>query len=95
MPQTEQIEVAGGWEAYAAMWGCDPCYDRAPRLPGDGYLFYNFGVEGRDPEFLKKFLPAIDRTLEEVKGRGVLDEEDTADIENLEALKEEVLRRLE
>ena len=47
----------------AAQWGCDPVYDKPPRLPGDGYRFYNFNVDYRDPEFLKEFLPAIDRTL--------------------------------
>ena len=56
-------------EDYAALWGCDPCYDHAPRLPGDGYLFYNFAVEGNDKGFLAKFLPAVLRTIEEVKGR--------------------------
>ena len=52
-------------EDYAALYGCDPCYDRSPRLPGDGYLFYNFGVEGYDKSFLEKFIPAIDRTIAE------------------------------
>jgi len=50
-------------EEYAAWWGCDPCYDHSPRLPGDGYLFYNFNVEGHQPEFLRKFIPAIERTI--------------------------------
>ena len=50
-------------EEYAALYGCDPCYDKAPRLPGDGYMFYNFAVE-QDPDFLRKFIPAIERTIE-------------------------------
>jgi len=50
-------------EEYAAFWGADPVYDKPPREPGDGYLFYNFAEEGHDPEFLRKFIPAIDRTL--------------------------------
>ena len=43
--------------------------DHAPRLPGDGYLFYNFAVEGKDKAFLAKFLPAIKRTIREVRHR--------------------------
>lgn len=48
-------------EEYASYWGCDPVYDRFPRQHGDGYLFYNFAVE-QEPEFLRKFIPAIERT---------------------------------
>jgi hypothetical protein len=59
---------------FAALWGCDPCYDREPRMPGDGYLFYNFAVEKDDPEFLRKFIPALERTIEG----------STDDIENLQ-----------
>lgn len=55
---------------YAALWGCDPCYDRSPRIPGDGYLFYNYSVEGKDPAFCTKFIPAIDRTIAERRQRG-------------------------
>lgn len=73
-------------EEYAALYGCDPCFDEAPRLPGDGYLFYNFAVEKNDPEFLKKFLPAIDRTIQE-PGRTRVDKADLrklrAHVENL------------
>ena len=86
-PETDEIE------AYAALWGCDPCYDRAPRLPGDGYLFYNFAVEGNDPAFLAKFLPAIGRTIQEVEQRKD-DPEQAADLENLRILKDEVKERL-
>lgn len=68
-------------EEYAAYWGCDPCYDREPRQHGDGYLFYNFGVE-QDPEFLRKFLPAIDRTIACVEREGG-SEEDQADLQDL------------
>lgn len=52
-------------EEYAGFWGCDPCYDREPRKPGDGYLFYNFGssIQKRTVEFLTDFLGAIDRTI--------------------------------
>jgi hypothetical protein len=50
-------------EEYAAQWGCDPCYDRSPRNFGDGNLFYNFAVERDNPHFLKKFIPAIERTI--------------------------------
>lgn len=85
------------FEDYAARWGCDPCYDRAPRLPGDGYQFYNFGVEGNDKVFLKKFLPAIERTILEVKQRTPEPHEVKErlwDIEELEELRDEVARRL-
>jgi len=52
-------------EAYAAQWGCDPVYDKPPRQPGDGYLFYNFGSEKqkRSPEWLDQFIAAIERTI--------------------------------
>jgi hypothetical protein len=52
-------------EEFAAQWGCDPVYDKSPRLPGDGYLFYNFGSEKqeRTPEFLTSFAAAIQRTI--------------------------------
>lgn len=50
-------------EEYAAQWGCDPVYDRSPNEKGDGYKFYNFNVLGNDPEFLKTFIPAIERTI--------------------------------
>ncbi len=46
-----------------AMWGCDPCYDLPPRKKGDGYLFYNYAIEGDDPKFLQKFIPAVKRTI--------------------------------
>lgn len=48
---------------YLAQWGCDPCYDKAPRLPGDGYHFYNYGPERTNPEYLAKLLPALIRQL--------------------------------
>ena len=88
-----EIEESGGIEGYAALWGCDSCYDRAPRLPGDGYLFYNFAVEGNDPAFLGKFLPAVDRTIQEVEQR-TADPERATDLENLQTLKNEVWKRL-
>ena len=74
-------------EEYAALWGCDPCYDHAPRLPGDGYLFYNFAVEGENAEFLGRFLPAVERLLTKKD----LEQKDK---ERLWELKAEVRRRL-
>jgi hypothetical protein len=77
------------FEEYAAWWGCDPCYDSAPRQRGDGYLFYNFNVEGSDVEFLKKFVGAIERTI---KG---LDKRRKKDRRELEELLDEVNTRIE
>lgn len=74
------------FEDYAAQWGCDPVYDKAPRIRGDGYMFYNFAVEGQDHCFLLRFMFAIDRTI-----AGTEDEQDKAD---LEELNNEVKRRL-
>lgn len=99
----EEMEMDFG--SYAAMWGCDPCYDHKPRLPGDGYLFYNFAVEGKDRAFLAKFLPAIKRTILQVLKRTVktnpkesadyeTEDERQRDIEELTELKMEVKRRL-
>jgi hypothetical protein len=55
-------------EEFAAMWGCDPAYDKAPRNPGDGYLFYNFGskLQQRDHIWLLGFAGAILRTMKGV-----------------------------
>lgn len=77
------------FEEYAALWGCDPCYDREPRKPGDGYRFYNFAVE-QDPDSLREFLPAISRTISCVRQEGG-SEEDIADLEDLAAYVEELL----
>ena len=68
------------YEEYAAQWGCDPQYDRAPREPGDGYLFYNFGSERqeRTPEFLTNFAAAIQRTI-----AGCNDQQDRDDLGEL------------
>ena len=80
-------------EEYATFWGCDPCYDRFPRIAGDGYRFYNFmGKERVTPEFLEYFIGAIDRTIEQVKMRTILDpihgrEEQEDDIQGLSELK--------
>ena len=71
-----------GPEDYAALWGCDPVYDRPPRERGDGYLFYNFAVEKNDPDFLQKFIPAIKRTIECVEVEGT-SEEDLVDLKDL------------
>ena len=74
-------------EAYAAMWGCDGSYDRLPRQPGDGALFYNFGSshQARTVDWLGRFLAAIDRTLLEVLGSP--DHFQSYDIEDLGALR--------
>jgi len=76
-------------EEYAAMWGCDPQYDRAPRQPGDGYLFYNFGSERqkRTKAWLTEFLGAIDRTIAEVETR---DEPRDNDLDELRQLRNHV-----
>jgi hypothetical protein len=83
------------FEGYAALWGCDPVYERSPLEYGDGYMFYNFAVEGYDHGFLRKFLPAIDRQIRLVEieqSKGL--REKNRDKEDLELLKEEVQRRL-
>ena len=69
-------------EEYAAMWGGDPDYMRAPNLPGDGYMFYNFAVEQGDPEFLRKFIPVIERTIQ-FCGQERYEPEEIADLEEL------------
>lgn len=84
-----------GFEGFAALWGCDPCYDHPPRLRGDGYHFYNFAVEGEDLGFLKTFLPAVERTILEVNQSNRFNkEEKEKNLENLEWLKREVERRI-
>ncbi len=60
---TAPIKNHAYYTEYAATWGCDPVYDHAPNEKGDGYLFYNFNVEGYNPEFRAKFIPAIERTI--------------------------------
>jgi len=72
-------------EEFAAQWGGDPVYMRAPNLPGDGYLFYNFSVEQDDPNFLRQFIPAIERTIQFVEqnpNRFPPANEDAADLED-------------
>jgi hypothetical protein len=83
-----------GPEEYAALWGCDPVYDRPPREAGDGYLFYNFAVERDDPDFLRKFIPAIERTIECVEVEGT-SEEDMGDLEDLLDYVKELLVEVE
>jgi hypothetical protein len=59
-------------EDYAAMWGCDPAYDKEPRKRGDGYLFYNYGGDPmfqKFPKSLLDFIGAIDRTLKTAAGK--------------------------
>jgi hypothetical protein len=46
---------AYGYAEYAALWG-----DGSSR---DGCMFYNFAEQGNDAEFLRYFIPAIDRLL--------------------------------
>jgi hypothetical protein len=72
-------------EEFAAQWGADPVYMKAPNLPGDGYLFYNFSVEQDDPDFLRQFIPAIERTIQFVElnpDRFPPANEDAADLED-------------
>lgn len=57
------VENPVGADEYTSWWGCDPQYDRSPRERGDGYLFYNFSQEKHSSIFLKKFIPAIKRTI--------------------------------
>jgi hypothetical protein len=78
-------------EEYAALWGCDPQYDRPPRQRGDGYLFYNYAVEQDDPEFLRRFLGAIGRTVE---GLDPNDTDHETNKHNLEALREYMQEQL-
>lgn len=80
------------WSNMAAQWGCDPVYDKPPRNPGDGYLFYNFSVEGYDKPFLRKFIPAIERTLAAVQQDP--DKHEAGSAKELEGLKRECLSRL-
>lgn len=68
-------------EEFAAQWGADPMYVKAPNLPGDGYLFYNFSVEQNDPQFLREFVPAIQRTIQFATQAGYT-EEDQEDLED-------------
>jgi hypothetical protein len=49
---------------FAARWGGDPTYLKAPNEPNDGYLFYNYAVEKADPAFIAHFIPAVERMIE-------------------------------
>lgn len=79
-------------EEYAALWGCDPAYDRAPRQRGDGYKFYNYSVEQDDPDFLREFIPAIDRTIQCVESNP--DNYEAHDLDDLHALRDHVESQL-
>ena len=71
-------------EEFSAQWGADPVYMKAPNLPGDGYLFYNFSVEQDDPDFLRQFIPAIERTIQFVEqnpNRFPPEDEDAVDLQ--------------
>lgn len=76
-------------EEYASFWGADPCYDKPPRNRGDGYLFYNFAIEGYDPSFLEKFIPVIDRTIMTV----LHDEHEQDELQKLKRICEERLEQ--
>lgn len=63
--QTNQPAPRPDFE-YAASWGCDPSYDKAPNELGDGDLWYQYG-HGQNSvtlSFLEKFIPAVGRTIE-------------------------------
>jgi L-alanine-DL-glutamate epimerase-like enolase superfamily enzyme len=79
-------------DEYAALWGCDPVYDQWPRQRGDGYKFYNYSVQQDDPEFLRQFIPAIDRTIKSVEMNP--DVHEPHDVEDLLALRDHVEDRL-
>lgn len=61
--EEETVSIAD----YLNYWGCDPCYDKAPRNPGDGYIFYNYSIECNDQEYLEKLVSAIQRQLKDRK----------------------------
>lgn len=84
-------------EEYAALWGCDGSYDRAPNQPGDGALFYNFNVAGGWPidqriDFYERFLPAIERTAQSVADNP--EYHSPSDVADLMRLHDEVHERL-
>lgn len=85
--QEPDFVTAGCADELAAMWGCDPCYDSPPNLPGDGYKFYNFSVEKSDAEFLRDFAPAIERTIKSVELRRQADPQMFSD-DDVEDLKD-------
>lgn len=87
MENSEITEM--GFEAYAAMWGCDPAYTRTPQLPGDGYLFCYFSAGEPNLAFLQMFLPAIQRTIAMCE-----QEKRPEDARELKFLAEEVRRRI-
>ena len=94
--QTKSELILGKYipEEYAAMFGCDPCFDRAPRLPGDGYKFYNYGSEKQEitNEWLGSFIGAIDRTIRELQCQSRLSRiSNDDDVEGLEQLKRHVI----
>lgn len=72
-------------EAYAALWGCDACYDH-PDHRGDGAMFYNFSSENqkRTSTYLLRFHMAIRRQIDVVKAN--LHVFEPLDVEGLEAL---------
>lgn len=91
-PAQEPSLLTGTWSAeeYAAMWGCDPCYDTPPRQANDGYMFYNFAVEGHNYDFLTAFLGAIDRTIQ-----GVIDPKDIPELEELKHIVEDRIKSID
>lgn len=97
VPEPELIDIREGEEdatvgvaEYLGFWGCDPCYDRAPRLPGDGYTFYNYGPENDIPAYLQsKLLPAITRQLQDT----TMSANDRENFEKIEAYVKERLKK--
>ena len=81
-------------EGYAGLWGCDPCYDKPPRLPGDGYLLYNFGscAQEKDVQYLTQLLGAVNRTLEAVTNQRDYDPDDKHDLRQLRVYVTQLLK---
>ena len=58
-----------------------PCTCTLPNLPNDGYMFYNFSVEQDDPDFIRQFILAINRTIMFVEQNpNRFENEDVADL---------------
>jgi hypothetical protein len=75
-------------EEFAPLWGADPVYCKPPQEPGDGYKFYNFSDLQGKPDFLREFLPAIDRTIQLIQLHRQADGEKTFTSEDLYDMKE-------
>jgi hypothetical protein len=89
---TDDEETTVTVAEYLAMWGCDPCYDRAPRKPGDGYTFYNYGSEGDDLTYLKeRLVPAVTRQLQDT----TMSDHDREQFEAIKTFAEAKVKALE